>query len=54
MHTVDGPWSIDTDKRLQDKAFWNSWTKTNNLKVQCDENIILAGHSFGGATVVSL
>ncbi|PSR74969.1 hypothetical protein PHLCEN_2v9383 [Hermanssonia centrifuga] len=54
MHTVDGPWSIDSDKRPQDKAFWNSWTKTNSLKVQCDEDIILAGHSFGGATVLSI
>lgn len=30
---------------------WESWSKGD---VRCDEDIVLAGHSFGGATVVSL
>jgi hypothetical protein len=29
---------------------WQSWS---NGDVRCDEDIVLAGHSFGGATVVS-
>lgn len=33
---------------------WSSWSDGSKTKfVECDENVVLAGHSFGGATVVS-
>ena len=35
---------------------WESWSRPNFddlAPVQCDANVALVGHSFGGATVVS-
>ncbi|KIJ70137.1 hypothetical protein HYDPIDRAFT_77500 [Hydnomerulius pinastri MD-312] len=44
LHTIDGS-SID----------WSSWTSIGSEKpIQCEENVVLAGHSFGGATVLSI
>ncbi|KIJ20333.1 hypothetical protein PAXINDRAFT_96552, partial [Paxillus involutus ATCC 200175] len=34
---------------------WSSWSSAGHEKViQCDENVVLVGHSFGGATVLSI
>lgn len=34
---------------------WSSWSDGSKTKfVECDENVVLAGHSFGGATVLSI
>ena len=56
MHTIDGPWNFKLAQRAEDRAFWTSFELSTNggPKVQCDANITLAGHSFGGATIVSL
>lgn len=55
LHTIDGPWNFDLQRRQDDRDFWNSWLKTgSHPKVQCNEDVCIAGHSFGGATVVSL
>ncbi|KAF9247381.1 platelet-activating factor acetylhydrolase [Melanogaster broomeanus] len=32
---------------------WSSWSR-REMPIQCAENIVLAGHSFGGATVLSI
>ena len=33
---------------------WSSWSSDGNSKtVECDKDVLLAGHSFGGATVAS-
>ena len=58
MHIV-----IDEDHEKQafssdeeERTFWASWrSDTSSLRprVECDKNFVLAGHSFGGATVVS-
>ncbi|KAK7695749.1 hypothetical protein QCA50_000386 [Cerrena zonata] len=55
--TVDGPWNFNLDHRPDDSAFWSSWRRdssTNVPPVDCTTNIDLAGHSFGGATVLSV
>ncbi|EGO27802.1 hypothetical protein SERLADRAFT_447019 [Serpula lacrymans var. lacrymans S7.9] len=37
------------------KIDWDSWTQKDDVvPIQCDDNIALAGHSFGGATVFSI
>lgn len=57
IHTVDGPWNLDWDRRSKDRDFWASWmteTASANPKVKCTSDITLIGHSFGGATVLSL
>lgn len=34
---------------------WSSWSAIGLEKpIECEENVVLAGHSFGGATVVSV
>lgn len=34
---------------------WSKWSGVGSEKpVECEENVILAGHSFGGATVVCI
>ncbi|KAI0346777.1 hypothetical protein BDW22DRAFT_1351049 [Trametopsis cervina] len=55
IHTIDGPWNFNLTSRSHDRQFWESWLKTGSRpKVECDTNICLAGHSFGGATVLSV
>jgi hypothetical protein len=42
LQTIDGK-SID----------WSSWSSDDGSKsVECEKDVLLAGHSFGGATVV--
>jgi hypothetical protein len=39
-----------------DKKFieWSSWSSDGDTKaVECEKDVLLAGHSFGGATVAS-
>ena len=39
-----------------ERTFWASWrsdTSSHRPRVDCEKNFVLAGHSFGGATVVS-
>ena len=34
---------------------WSKWSRIGSEKpIECEVNVILAGHSFGGATVVSV
>ncbi|KAH0839955.1 hypothetical protein J3R83DRAFT_910 [Lanmaoa asiatica] len=34
---------------------WSRWSRVGSEKpIECEENVVLAGHSFGGATVVSV
>lgn len=34
---------------------WSRWSTVDSRKpIECEENVVLAGHSFGGATVVSV
>jgi len=55
LHTVDGPWNFKLKQRSDDSAFWQSWmTESSSPKVRCDESVHLTGHSFGGATVLSI
>ncbi|GJE84462.1 platelet-activating factor acetylhydrolase, isoform II-domain-containing protein [Phanerochaete sordida] len=54
IHTMSGPWNHDLENRPEDREFWRSWHITGpKPKVQCDHDILLVGHSFGGATVLS-
>lgn len=53
IHTLDGPWNHSLETRSEDKAFWESWCIAGNRpKAECEQDVILTGHSFGGATVV--
>lgn len=39
-----------------DKKFidWSSWSSDGDTKaIECEKDVLLAGHSFGGATVAS-
>lgn len=55
IHTIGGPWNYDLKKRTDDRIFWKSWHNTGaNPKVRCDHDVLLTGHSFGGATVLSI
>ena len=34
---------------------WSSWSTVGSEKpIECEESVVLAGHSFGGATVVGV
>ena len=34
---------------------WSRWSTIGSEKpIECEENVVLAGHSFGGATIVSV
>lgn len=34
---------------------WSRWSAIGSEKpIECEENVVLAGHSFGGATVVGV
>jgi len=45
---------IDTiDGSPFDKDSWGLDTETGKALVNCDDNVVLGGHSFGGCTVVS-
>ena len=52
--TIDGPWNFDLDHRPDDTAFWSSWRQdpTSSIPPVDCTNIDIAGHSYGGATVV--
>ncbi|CAL1701106.1 unnamed protein product [Somion occarium] len=57
VHTVDGPWNFNLNNRPDDLAFWKSWhmdSQNPDRKVECNRDISLTGHSFGGATVLSI
>lgn len=55
IHTLDGPWKHSLETRPEDKAFWESWCNTGGRpKAECEQDITLTGHSFGGATVVRI
>ncbi|EKM59854.1 uncharacterized protein PHACADRAFT_192245 [Phanerochaete carnosa HHB-10118-sp] len=55
IHTVSGPWNHSLADRPEDRAFWKSWHKTGSQpRVQYDYDVLLTGHSFGGATVLSV
>ncbi|OCH92195.1 hypothetical protein OBBRIDRAFT_727394 [Obba rivulosa] len=46
---IDGP-----QKQASEGAFWKSWLSDQFPKVQYTENLSLVGHSFGGATILSI
>lgn len=54
LHTVDGPWTHDLPSRPSDQTFWQSWLTAPGTppKIECDHDVLLTGHSFGGATLV--
>ena len=57
LHVVDGPSNLQLDSKLespwQDRAFAESWQPVRGKpRVQCGSDVVLAGHSFGGATMV--
>lgn len=55
IHTIDGPWNHSLETRSEEKAFWKSWCMAGNRpKAECEQDITLTGHSFGGATVLSV
>ncbi|KAI0700785.1 platelet-activating factor acetylhydrolase [Cytidiella melzeri] len=55
FHTIDGPWNFNLGFRPADRHFWESWSKSGSRpKVRCDRGVCLAGHSFGGATVLDV
>ncbi|KAH9931764.1 platelet-activating factor acetylhydrolase, isoform II-domain-containing protein [Amylocystis lapponica] len=49
LYTVDGP----QPENLEDAPFWKSWI-SSPPRVQCTRDVSLVGHSFGGATVLSI
>ncbi|KAI0959683.1 hypothetical protein AcW1_004440 [Taiwanofungus camphoratus] len=51
VHIVDGPLK---SAMAEDHAFWNSWTSSGAPRVECTMGVSLVGHSFGGATVLSI
>ena len=54
LHTIEGPWNHNFVHRPDDQVFWRSWLSTDSQpKVECSKDVLLAGHSFGGATLVS-
>jgi len=33
---------------------WSTWSAGSQKPIECEENVVLVGHSFGGATVLSI
>ncbi|KAI0089141.1 platelet-activating factor acetylhydrolase, isoform II-domain-containing protein [Irpex rosettiformis] len=57
LHTVDGPSasSLASPSHSKDRNFWLSWLKSGSKpKVRVERDVALAGHSFGGATVLDI
>ncbi|KIP04546.1 hypothetical protein PHLGIDRAFT_129421 [Phlebiopsis gigantea 11061_1 CR5-6] len=55
LHTIDGPWNHNLAHRPDDLTFWKSWLNTSSQsKVGYTKDVLLTGHSFGGATLFSV